>query len=187
MRASPFEILDRWLTGMRVGLAAYRLSLSRPGGPDTPFFRRDLREALRQDLQHLGALDAEDRLKRFILASLPVQSLQTLMNPVLESRLAEDPLAGEVPHWRAAFRFVTQSQKEGRPPLVNASKLIAQLVLEGYCDPYFLIQCGRVFVNDAWSQAARGDTWKDSASAPLSKLWSGNFIQRGGDRYICTN
>ena len=162
--------LDRWLTGLRAGFVAYRLCESSPA--DTAQFRDNLRRLLQSELGSLGALSVDGRPRLQSLSCLPVQSLHTLTSEKLRDRLAADALLNEIPYWTKALHNVTHSQREGRPALVNSSKLMAALLLDSHCSPYFLMQFGRQFVSDQWSTAAVDDNWYAIAEVALAKLRS---------------
>jgi hypothetical protein len=167
MQDAALLSLSRWLAGVRVGLIAYRLA--RAPGDDDKKFRNDLHDALAAALDAVGARNTDKKIKDSALRSLPLQTLHALANPVLDKHVRSS-MKGEVLGWQAAMEFVAKPQKDGRPPLINSSKLIAHLILEGLCSPHFLIQCGRIFVGDNWRWLERETGWKAAAGIPLAKL-----------------
>ena len=167
MEELHLDLLNRWITGLRVGLVAHRLSL--PPDQNDRSFRLTLREALARELSSLGAFSPDTNRKCSVLRSLPIQTLYALKSSTLERNLGIG-LKAEVPAWRAALEFITTSQKEWRPPLVTASKLLAQLLLDGLCSPHFFMQCGRLFVSTYWKFAERDGAWDTGAKLALEKL-----------------
>lgn len=166
------EALDRWATGLRIGLAAYRLSLPAGHRKNDRNFRIDLANAVAIGLSELGARDnVRLNVKNSALRSLPIQTLQIMASNALKSHLGlENELHAEISDWKSALDVVIKPRKEGQPPLVNSSKLLARLILDSNCSVHFLIQSGRIFVGDNWKWLERDKSWEEHAKETLTKL-----------------
>ncbi|MFA6116357.1 MAG: hypothetical protein WC729_20340 [Sphingomonas sp.] len=163
----PAPPIDRWIAGLRVGLIAH--VLLETSGPAGKPLRNRLQSALAEQLACLGAVEGphvDSALKR-----LPTSTLSALTDPQLETRLGEaHGLRGEFARWATALEDISLSRKGGRPALVNASRLLAQLLLQGLSSPSAFVQCGQSVLAQNWQFARREDAWKESARAPLAML-----------------